>query len=84
VGAVVAVIWGWGVAQHPYLLPKSLTISDGAADNEALTAILIVFGVAVVVVLPALAFLYTLAQRSVLEPETRASGSTTEASHPEP
>jgi cytochrome d ubiquinol oxidase subunit II len=84
VGAVVTVIWGWGVAQHPYLLPKSLTISAGAADGETLTAVLIVFGVAVVVVLPALAFLYTLAQRRVLEPETRASGSTTEAPHTEP
>jgi cytochrome d ubiquinol oxidase subunit II len=79
VGAVVAVIWGWGVAQHPYLLPKSLTISQGAADNESLTAMLIVFGAAVVIVLPALAFLYTLAQRNVLEPETPASGPSSEA-----
>ena len=29
VGAVVAVVWGWGVAQFPYLLPESLTISAG-------------------------------------------------------
>jgi cytochrome d ubiquinol oxidase subunit II len=71
VGAVVAVIWGWGVAQFPYLLPKSLTISAGAADNETLIAVLIVFGVAVLVVLPALGFLYTLAQRSVLDGEGR-------------
>jgi cytochrome d ubiquinol oxidase subunit II len=82
VGAVVAVIWGWGVAQHPYLLPKSLTISQGAADNETLTAVLIVFGVAVVVVLPALGFLYTLAQRSMLEGETPGPGA--EASQPKP
>ena len=77
VGAVVAVIWGWGVAQHPYLLPKSLTISAGAADNETLIGVLIVFGVAVVVVVPALAFLYTLTQRSVVggEAPTRAPGS---------
>src|SRR3954453_20274923 len=72
VGAVVAVIWGWGVAQHPYLLPKALTISDGAASDATLEAVLIVFAVAVVVVLPALAFLYTLAQRSVLEGEAHA------------
>src|SRR4051794_36152187 len=26
VGAVAAVVWGWGVAQHPYLLPRSLSI----------------------------------------------------------
>jgi cytochrome d ubiquinol oxidase subunit II len=72
VGAVVAVIWGWGVAQHPYLLPKSLTISQGAASEPTLDAVLIVFGAAVVVVLPALGFLYTLTQKSVLEGETEA------------
>jgi cytochrome d ubiquinol oxidase subunit II len=72
VGAVVAVIWGWGVAQYPYLLPQTLTINEGAGASSTLTAVLIVFGVAVVVVLPALAFLYTLAQRSVLEGEGEA------------
>jgi cytochrome bd ubiquinol oxidase subunit II len=72
VGAVVAVIWAWGVAQYPYLLPQSLTIDEGAAASATLTAVLIVFGVAVVVVLPALGFLYTLAQRSVLEGEGEA------------
>jgi cytochrome bd ubiquinol oxidase subunit II len=71
-GAVVAVIWGWGVAQYPYLLPQALTIKDGAGAGATLTAVLIVFGVAVVVVLPALGFLYTLAQRSVLEGEAEA------------
>ena len=72
VGAVVAVIWGWGVAQYPYLLPQTLTIKDGAGPSGTLTAVLVVFGVAVVVVLPALGFLYTLAQRSALEGETQA------------
>jgi len=69
VGAVVAVIWGWGAAQYPYLLPEELKISDGAAASETLTAVLIVFAVAVVVVLPALGLLYALGQRSVLEEE---------------
>jgi cytochrome d ubiquinol oxidase subunit II len=69
---VVAVIWGWGVAQYPYLLPQTLTIKEGAGASGTLTAVLIVFGVAVVVVLPALGFLYTLAQRSVLEGEAEA------------
>jgi cytochrome d ubiquinol oxidase subunit II len=72
IGAVVAVIWGWGVAQYPYLLPQSLTIEDGAGASESLTALLIVFGIAVVVVLPALGFLYTLAQRGMLEEEGEA------------
>ena len=71
VGALVAVVWGWGAAQYPYLLPEKLTIEDGAGASTTLTALLVVFGVAVVVVLPALALLYTLDQRSLLEEEAR-------------
>jgi cytochrome bd ubiquinol oxidase subunit II len=71
VGAVVAVIWGWAVAQHPYLLPQRLTIDDAAAPSPTLTAVLIVFGVAVVLVLPAMALLFTLAQRSLIEETER-------------
>jgi cytochrome d ubiquinol oxidase subunit II len=66
VGAVVAVVWGWGVAQHPYLLPQVLTIDAGAAPSAALTAVLIVFGAAVVLVVPSLGLLYTLAQRNLI------------------
>ena len=76
VGAVVAVVWGWGVAQYPYLLPQKLTIADGAAPSATLTAVLIVFGVAVVLVLPALGLLYTLAQRSLIEEGESPRGST--------
>lgn len=65
--AVAAVVWGWGVAQHPYLLPTDLTISAGAAPSATLTEILIVFGVAVVLVIPSLALLYSLAQRGLVE-----------------
>jgi cytochrome bd ubiquinol oxidase subunit II len=68
-GAVVAVIWGWGAAQYPYLLPQTLTIEDGAGASETLTAVLVVFGIAVVVVLPALGLLFILDQRSLLEEE---------------
>ena len=71
VGAVVAVIWAWGVAQYPYLLPEQLTIADGAGASATLTSVLIVFGVAVVLVLPAIAVLFTLAQRSLIEESER-------------
>jgi cytochrome bd ubiquinol oxidase subunit II len=69
VGAVAAVVWAWGVAQYPYLLPETQTISAGAAGNSTLTEVLIVFGAAVLLVLPSLAFLYILSQRSMLEEE---------------
>jgi cytochrome d ubiquinol oxidase subunit II len=67
IGAVAAVIWGWGVAQHPYLLPTELSIDAGAAPGATLTSVLIVFGAAVVLVVPSLALLYTLAQRGIVE-----------------
>jgi cytochrome d ubiquinol oxidase subunit II len=67
VGAVVAVIWGWGVAQFPYLLPTSLKITQSAAPDPTLDAVLVVFAAAVVVVLPALGLLYWLSQRELLE-----------------
>jgi cytochrome bd ubiquinol oxidase subunit II len=71
-GAVVAVIWGWGAAQYPYLLPEKLTIENGAASSETLTALLVIFGVALVFVVPALALLYTLDQRTLLEEEAES------------
>jgi len=67
VGAVAAVIWGWGVAQYPYLLPQKLTIADAAAPSSTLTGVLIVFSVAVLVVLPAIGLLFILVQRNLVE-----------------
>jgi cytochrome bd ubiquinol oxidase subunit II len=67
VAAVVAVVWGWGVAQFPYLLPGEETISAGASPGPTLTAVLIIFGAAVLLVLPSLGLLYWLSQRRLLE-----------------
>ena len=50
--AVVAVIWGAFTAMFPYLLPTSMTISEAAAPNATLSAVFVVFGIAVVLVLP--------------------------------
>ena len=66
VGAFVAMIWGWGVAQFPYLLPTSLKIGQSAAPDSTLDAVLIVFAIAVIVVLPALGLLYWLSQKELL------------------
>jgi cytochrome bd ubiquinol oxidase subunit II len=71
VGAVAAVIWGWGVAQNPYLLPQKLTIADGAAPSATLTTILAIFGVAVILVLPSIGLLFTLVQRNLVEETSR-------------
>jgi len=65
-GAVVAVIWGWGVAQFPYLVPMSLKIAQSAAPPDTLATVIVVFLAAAILVLPALGLLYWLSQRELL------------------
>jgi cytochrome bd ubiquinol oxidase subunit II len=60
---VAALVAAWGVAQYPYLLPFSLTISDGSGAAVTLRWTLICFGLAVLLVGPALVLLFVLDQR---------------------
>jgi cytochrome bd ubiquinol oxidase subunit II len=69
VAAVGTLIIGWGVAQYPYLLGTHLTIGEAAAPTPTLVALTVVFGAAVVLVVPSLALLYVLQQRGQLEGE---------------
>jgi cytochrome d ubiquinol oxidase subunit II len=66
VGAAVAVVWGWGAAQYPDILPGSLSLADAAAPSGAIDALLVVFVVAALVIGPSLAVLYVLDQRNRL------------------
>ncbi|MCB0875287.1 MAG: cytochrome d ubiquinol oxidase subunit II [Solirubrobacterales bacterium] len=67
IGAVVAVVAGWAVAQYPYLLPETLTVDQGAGDDATLTALIVVFVLALAIVGPALVLLFRLAQRQALD-----------------
>ncbi len=69
VAAVVSVVWGWGLAQNPYLLPETLTIAEAAAPDATLVVVLIVLGVAAVIVVPALVLLYRLDEVGLLDEE---------------
>ena len=69
VGAVAAVVVGWGVAQWPYILPESLKVSQAAAPDGTLEAVLVVFVLAAVIILPSLALLFVLDQKSLLPGE---------------
>src|SRR5439155_15525669 len=71
--AVATVVIGWGVAQWPYILPTSLRVSDAAAPDGTLGAMLLVFVLAALLILPSLAWLYSLDQRSALGAEGAAS-----------
>jgi cytochrome bd ubiquinol oxidase subunit II len=67
--AVASIVCSWGVAQWPYLLPESLTISAAASPTGTLAAVLVAVGLAAVIVLPGFALLYVLDQRGLLPEE---------------
>jgi cytochrome bd ubiquinol oxidase subunit II len=67
--AVASVMGAWGVAQWPYVLPESLTFAAAAAPTGTLTAVLVAFGVAVVLVVPGFVLLYVLDQKGLLPEE---------------
>jgi cytochrome d ubiquinol oxidase subunit II len=58
--AVGSVVTGWGVGQYPWLLVDQVTIDDAAGARSTLVGLLIVVGLAGVIVLPALAYLFRL------------------------
>ena len=60
-------MWAWGVAQYPYLLPKTLTVSQSASPPDTMTALLVIFVIALLVIAPSLALLFVLSQRRALE-----------------
>ena len=59
----------WGVAQWPYLLPTELKVSAAASPDGTLQAVLLVFVLAAVIVLPSLGLLYVLDQKGLLPAE---------------
>ena len=63
---MATVVWGWGLAEYPYLFPTSLTLAAGSAPTAALVAEFVVAGLAVLLVVPVFALLYFLQQRRVL------------------
>ena len=64
--AVASVVWGWGLAQYPYLFPTSLSLAVGSAPTGSLVAEFVVAGLALLLVAPAFALLYVLQQRRML------------------
>ncbi len=64
---VAAVVWGWGVARYPVLLPgTSVTLSNAGAPQSTVVAVIAVFIAALVLVAPSFALLYMLQSRHLL------------------
>jgi cytochrome d ubiquinol oxidase subunit II len=66
--AVAAVVWGWGVAQYPVLLPGTgVTLTNAGAPHATLVALVVLFAVIAVVVGPSFVLLFSLHGRMVLQ-----------------
>ncbi|MFF7048185.1 cytochrome d ubiquinol oxidase subunit II [Streptomyces griseorubiginosus] len=67
VASVALTVGAWGCAQRPYVLPTSLTVAEAAGDAHTLRWLVIVTGIAIVLVGPALVLLYRLDTMGQLE-----------------
>ncbi|MGE5802585.1 MAG: cytochrome d ubiquinol oxidase subunit II [Gemmatimonadota bacterium] len=55
---VALILWGWGVAQYPYMLPPDLTIAGAAAGPITLRLVLIALACGAIVLAPSLYYLF--------------------------
>lgn len=70
---VTLIVFGWGLAQYPYLVTPDLTFSNTAAPDAVLRPILIVLGVGGMLLVPAFWYLY-----AVFKGTARKAGQTEE------
>jgi cytochrome d ubiquinol oxidase subunit II len=64
---VAAVIWGWGVAQYPVLLPgTAVTLTTAGATQATFVALVVIAIAAVILVVPSFALLFRLQGRHML------------------
>jgi cytochrome d ubiquinol oxidase subunit II len=69
--AVTAVVWGWALAQYPYLLQPELTIEAAAAPESTLRAMAVCLVAGSALLIPSLVYMFWVFQRKVphrLEP----------------
>ncbi|GAC1652255.1 MAG: cytochrome d ubiquinol oxidase subunit II [Gemmatimonadaceae bacterium] len=57
-GQATCIVWGWALAQYPYLLPPSVSLDSAAAPAATLKLVLIVITLGAVVLFPSLYYLF--------------------------
>lgn len=71
---VALIVWGWALAQYPYILPPDLTIAQAAAPRITLELVLVALVVGAAVLFPSLYYLFRIFKRrspSVVPPTMR-------------
>jgi cytochrome d ubiquinol oxidase subunit II len=56
----ISILWGWAIAQFPYIVPETLRIRDAAAPRTTLTLLAIGLVAGTAILVPALRYLYRL------------------------
>jgi cytochrome d ubiquinol oxidase subunit II len=57
---VTFILWGWAVAQYPYLLPPALTIEAAAAPSRTLVLVLWALAAGACLLFPSLFYLFRI------------------------
>jgi cytochrome bd ubiquinol oxidase subunit II len=71
---VAAVIWGWGVAQYPALLPGTgVTLGNAGAPHATLVALVVLFAAIALLVGPSFVLLFSLQGHRLLEDGDRGT-----------
>ena len=65
--ATVAVLWGWGAAQYPWILEDVASIEDYAASDPVLWGLVGAFVLAAALVVPSLFWMYRLTETRALD-----------------
>jgi cytochrome bd ubiquinol oxidase subunit II len=68
---VSLIVWGWAVAQYPYLVPPDLTVAAAAAPAATLRLVLQAMGLGAVVLLPSLVYLFRVFKTAPADPSER-------------
>lgn len=55
---VALILWGWGLAQYPFLLPPNLTVAAAAAPSVTLRLVLVALALGAIVLVPSLYYLF--------------------------
>ena len=63
------ILWGWALAQYPYLVPDALTIRAAAAPRVTLVLLLWGLAIGAVVLVPSLVYLFRMVRRLDAAPE---------------
>ncbi len=66
--AVVTIVAGWGIAQSPYILPPDLTVTEAAAADNVLIALMVAIVIGLFVLVPSLILLYGLVLAGRFDP----------------